>query len=444
MPYINRRGFIAGAATIIAASKVSAADKLTAGIMGLGGRGTSLTQMLCLRDDVNIKYLCDVDESKFARVAAEVDDLTGQVPKRITDFRVMLDDPEVDFIVVATPVHWHALATVLACQAGKHVYVEKPVSQSVWEGRKMVEAARKYKCVVQSGQQNRSGDYIYKAAEFIKSGALGKIHQCRIVEFINYGRQFPSIKPKPVPDGMNWDVFCGPAPLHPYTGTRVDRVMWDYCTGPIIDDGIHQLDVARWILGVTAPKAVHNSAGLYSGRANWEVPDTQVMVWEFDDMLMTLNGSTMTPYCKKAQFEFFKSHWGPNQIDENQFPEWMFNATRFEVYGTDAMMIFGRHGGGYQVYGKDGGLMLEQHGKLQLDTHIENFCDCIRTGKKPNGDIEEAVLSTNLAHIAHIAHRVGNRQLQWDGDKEQFINDDEANALVKREYRKPWVIPEKV
>lgn len=436
----SRRHFIGSSFGVAAAGvlktnrAVAATDKLTMGFMGLGGRMNQLVKVLCANPNVQTKYICDVDQSKFARAAAGIDDVSGESPKRVTDFREMLDDPEVDIIINATWDHWHALGTIMACQAGKHVYVEKPVSVDVWEGRKMVEAARKYNCIVQSGMQNRSCDYHRKAIELIQSGKLGSIHQTRVIEMLNMSRTY-DFAPRPLPDGLDWDMYCGPSPLVPYTDTNIKRVHWDFSCGIIFDDAIHQLDVARWVTGATYPHAVHCAGGIMGEDDGRQVPDTQVITWEYEDMLMTHQGSLMCPYLKKTP---------ESARNGDQFPDWLMNATRIEIYGTEGMMLLGRQGGGWQVYGPDGGLVAQQYGRHEVDTHFQNFVDCIRTGERPNGDIEEGHISAALAHIGNISYRVGHRQLQWDGNRERFINDDEANALLRRKHRKPWVIPENV
>jgi predicted dehydrogenase len=427
---------VSGAAAGLIAKPVSAADKVTVGLMGCGGRGNVLLQLFGKRPDIEVKYLCDVDESKFGRVAATADEVIGKVPKRVTDFRHILDDPEVDVLISATPDHWHGLSTVLACQAGKHVYVEKPVSHNVWEGRKMVEAARKYNRVVQGGMQNRSSDYVRHAVEFVQYGKLGHVHQCRVVEMLYSKANYNDLKTIPMPDGLSWDIYCGPAPLGgDFKGTRINRMNWDFTAGPIIDDGIHQLDCARWILGVKYPNAVHSTGGNYVRKDGRDHPDSQIFSWEYPDMLLSMHGSIATPYIIKTPTA---SRYG------DEFPDWLFNSTRVEVYGTDGMMIFARHGGGWKVFGPDGGEVASEHGRHQEDEHVENFVQCVRSGARPNCDIEEGHISAALGHIGNISYRLGHRQLQFDGKREQFINDDEANGLIKRNYRQPWVIPEDV
>jgi len=352
----------------------------------------------------------------------------------------MLDDAEVDFLVVATPVHWHAIATIMACQAGKHVYVEKPISQNLWEGRKMVEAARKYNRVVQGGMQNRSAEYLYKAEEYIRAGNLGEIHQARVVQMMNSRSRYEAVQ-QPIPDGLDWDMYCGPSPLLQFTGTRVNRLTWNFTCGPIIDDAIHHLDIARWMVGAQYPHAVHSTGGILVRKDDRETPDTQVMTWNYPDMLMMLHGSLVAPYTTKRATEHWLYH---KTIEETEFPNWLLDATHTEIHGSEGLMCIGRHGGGWQVFGPDGGVMASLHGRLRSDRHVGNFLECIHSGARPNCDIEDAHLSNALAHMGNISYRVGMRQLDFDGAGERFVNDNEANGLLKRQYRAPWVVPEEV
>jgi predicted dehydrogenase len=426
---------ISGVAAGLSAKRVSASDTVTVGLMGCGGRGTLLISTLAKRPDVRIKYICDVNQDKFARTTAAVEDITGDMPKRIKDFRTMLDDPELDIMINATPHHWHGLGTVIACQAGKHVYVEKPVSQNIWEGRKMVEAARKYNCKVQGGMQNRSAEYLAKAREYIKSGKLGAIHQVRVMNMLNQSLIHEMPKEIPVPDGLDYDMLLGPAQKVPYRGKWPDRKFWNLGAGNIWDDAVHQFDIARWMIGKHYPDFVHSSGGVYMNGDGRECPDTQVATWEYDDLLLHLHASTHMPYLKKTPHPIRAS---------DQHPEWLTNATRVEIFGTDGMMIVGRQGGGWVTFGKDGGEMDRAYGRNATPENLGNLIDAIRTGATLNADIELAHISTAMAHMSDISLRLNGRQLRFDGKKETFPDDRDAAKLCKREYRKPWVIPEQV
>ena len=461
MSPINRRSFLkdsarAGMTASLTAGMVMAAprrtspasDKLVVGLMGCGGRGTYLIGRFAVRDDVAVKYVCDVDQRRLGRAAEAVggttaDGTTRDTVQRITDFRRMLDDPEVDVIINATPDHWHGVGSVRACQAGKHVYVEKPVSHNIWEGRQMVRAARKYNRIVQSGMQNRSADYVHHAVDMVQSGKLGVVHTIRVHQMVGdpsgikrslaADQQLPPVRP--VPQEFDYDMYCGPAPMVPFRSTAWMNQQFDYAAGAIPDDAVHQLDIARWLIGKRLPRTVHHAGGVLVAKDGREAQDTQTITFEFDNILMVLQGSTVTPSLSKT----------PNSIrDGDAFPSWLFSSTRVEVYGTEGMMLLGRQGGGWQIWGPDGSLVKEEFGRHQTDEHIDNFVQCIHSGELPNGDIEEGHLSAALCHLGNISYRVGNRALHFDADTETFPDDAEANNLLKRVYRKPWVLPEEV
>jgi predicted dehydrogenase len=257
----------------------------------------------------------------------------------VQDFRRILDDPEVDAIAIATPDHWHALATVMACQAGKDVYVEKPTSHSIWESRKMVEAARKHERVVQVGTQNRSAPYCYEAAEYARSREFGDI---RFVRVMNSKQREPIGRPadSTPPDGVDYDLWLGPAPLRPFNENRFHynwHWFWDYGGGDLSNDGVHQIDLARWLTGRALPSAVSASgARLFFDDAR-ETPDTQTVTWEFDGLTMVLEQTLGTPYLKKVPLEF---------RDSGVIPNWPFDGTRVEIYGTKQFMCLGRREAG--------------------------------------------------------------------------------------------------
>ncbi|HPO14434.1 MAG TPA: Gfo/Idh/MocA family oxidoreductase [Candidatus Hydrogenedentes bacterium] len=415
-------------------------DKIIMGVIGLGGRGRDHAQRLAQREDVALKYVCDVDEV----------DRIGNMPKRmtaiqkspcqgVTDMRRIYDDKEVDAVLIATTDHWHALATIWACQAGKDVYVEKPPSICPWEGRKMVEAARKYNCVVQVGTQNRSAAYIKKAAHYIKEGGLGEIP---LVKVYNLKSGMPFICPpdSDVPKGVNYDMYLGPAPSRAFNRAHFHdgwKKFWAYSEGDMGDDGIHQLDVARFILGDKAyPKAVNCSGGHIAFKDDREVPDTQVVSYEYDNQIVTYEMSEWAPYMIKIPAEI---------RDGNAFPYWPTCSTRIEVYGTKGLMYLGRHGGGWQVLVKyDGKIGEQEFGQQANEEHRSEFLECVRSRRMPSADIETGYQSALLVHLANIGVRLGGRRLEFDSVTEKFIGDEEANALLKRSFRDPYIIPDQV
>jgi predicted dehydrogenase len=445
MNSINRREFLTAATTTAVAAGLAgsfsvnaqgANEKVVIGVMGVRGRGSYLGPEFAKRDDVIVKYIADPDSRLFPSRSKGIEDACGTAPECVQDFRRMLDDPEVDGIVMATPNHWHALGTVMACQAGKDVYIEKPTSHNIWEGRKMVEAARKYDRVVQVGYQNRSAEYCWQAKEYIESEEFGDVHFVRVVNSKVRGTIGKKEDSGP-PEGVDYDMWLGPAPSMPFNENRFHYAwnwFWEFGAGDIANDGTHQLDIARWVTGLTCPKSVYSTGGMLFFDDDQETPDTHVVNYDFDGVTMVFEQVLWAPYMLKTPMEI---------RDQDVLPNWPFSGTRFEVYGTKQFMYFGRHGGGWQAYNADGEVAFTQHGNFANAEHIENFVDCIRTRKRPNGDIAEGHLSTTLSHYGNAAYRTG-RKLNIDAETETFIDDDEANALIKREGREPWRMPEVV
>lgn len=455
MNELNRRGFlrtsaqaglVAATATQLATSGARAKDvspneKIVLAVIGVNGRGSALAPDFAKRPDCEVAYICDVDSSLFPSRAKAVEDAQGRAPKTVQDMRRVLDDKSVDAIVVATPDHWHALATVWGCQAGKDVYVEKPASQTPWEGRKMVEAARKYNRVVQLGTQNRSAPYNMAAKKYIESGKLGRIHMVRVYN----QKEWPNAKAvpdSPIPAGFDYDQWTGPAPEAAYN-TNLHRGwnhFWRYSGGDIINDGVHQMDLARWLIGKDYPKSVYSTGGRFDAEGVFETPDTQVAVYEFDDLLMTFELTLYTPYMLKSDMEM--------RNNPNLYPYWPQNACRIEIYGSDKLMYVARHGAGWQVYDRPKDrkpvLVDQVHGTFPDPEHKEDFCQAIRSRSLPSADIEEGHKSTLLCQYANISYRLGGKKLIIDPATEKCVGDEAANAMLKREYRSPYVIPEVV
>ena len=442
MKSVNRREFMRGSIGAIVTLSVSpqrksfaANEKVIIGVMGLGGRGTFLAEKFASRPDAEVAYLCDVDTRRFARARAAVEDVQDRPPKMLQDFRKILDDSSVDALINATPDHWHALGTIMACQAGKDVYVEKPMAHNIWEGRKMIEAARKYERVVQVGTQSRSAPYMKKAVEYLRSGKLGDIHIIRVFNMMEH----PAMKAgsvQPVPEGFDYDMWCGPAPKLPYNPSRRWINQWQYSCGPIAGDAVHQLDLARYLIGDKPyPDTVSHAGAVNALLDDREVPDTQLATYEYGKFTLLFEAALWTPYMKKT----------PHSIrDSDKFPDWPFSSTKIEVLGTEGFMYLGRHGGGWQVYDSDGQLIHSEYGRQADNEHQDNFIDCIRTRNKPNADVEQGHYSTLLCHLANISYRVGNKKLRFDPKTESFVDVPEANEYLKRTYRHPWVVPEEV
>lgn len=443
---ITRRRFVwnsAGALVALAAlpkspSRAAAAgNKVVIAVMGLGGRGTFLATSFASRDDVEIAYLCDPDTRRFARARAAVEDAQGKQPKMVQDFRRMLEDKRVDAVINATPDHWHVPGGIMACQAGKDVYIEKPMSHNLWEGRKMIEAAQKYKRVVQVGMQSRSAQYLQDAVNHIRSGKLGDV---QLVRVFNMMQHFPAKKstgaPPPIPDGFDYEIWCGPAPKLPYDPGHRWLDKWEYSCGAIAGDAVHQLDLARYLIGDKPyPDTVVNTGGINVLTDGREIPDTQLVAYEYGKLTLLFESALWTPYMTKT---------ATARRDKGDIPNWPLNATRIEVLGTKGMMFYGRHGDGWQVCNEKGVMAPAVPGRQADREHQTNFLDCVRTRKQPMANAEQGHYSAILCHMANISYRVGNKKLSFDPKTETFKDAPEANKFLKRTYRAPWGLSDTV
>jgi len=418
-----------------------AADKVTMGLIGAGGRGSNLLPGFLSRGDCRFAWIADADLRRAEALAGVAKKQSDHSPKAVQDFRKVLDRKEVDAVVIATPDHWHALATIWACQAGKDVYVEKPPTQNCREGRKMVEAARKYHRIVQVGTQNRSAAYNMAAKKYIAEGKLGKIHFCRVFNQKEW-RNFPPLPDADPPAGFDWDLFNGPAPAARFNPNyRANwHHYWRYSGGDTVNDSIHQIDLARWLLGVDYPQAVYSSGGRFDEQGAAETPDTQLAVYDFDGLRLSFELTLYTPYMLKISPVIRES--------DTEFPYWPQCATRIEIYGSEGLMVVGRHGGGWQVFQRpklhSGVVKAQCKGRFPDPEHKENFLHCVRTRATPNADIEQGHRSALLAHLANISYRLGGQKLVFDAKTETIVGNAEATKLCRREYRKPYVIEDAI
>lgn len=442
---IGTAGLSFGASTsLFSSSVIGANDKIVLAIIGSGDRGTGTIINTCkINKNVVIKTVCDVNDIKAAKAMAMIEKELGYKPQRSKHMHEVFNDKDIDAVWISTPEHWHSLATVWACQAGKDVYVEKNPSVSIWEGRKMVEAAEKYKRIVQIGFENRSAPYAFSAREYIKSGKLGQIVTVKSYNMLG-GSKWITKPDCAVPNGLDWDAWLGPAPYVPYNPNIHDMESrggwgnyWAYSGGVLADDASHVLDLARLVLGDPGhPKSVYGWGGNYAWGSKKETPEFQCITYDFGKFTLTCDSGNATNYMKKT----------PNNIrmDPTLFPDWRTNATRTEIYGTEGLMYLGRHGGGWQVKGEDSKIIAQGGGVFPDPDHQKNFIESLRTRKKPNGAVEQGHLSASLVHLGNIAYRVGNKQLYFDGEKERFIGNDEANKLLKTTYRDNYRMPDKV
>ncbi|MGO9467376.1 MAG: Gfo/Idh/MocA family protein [Isosphaeraceae bacterium] len=418
---LTRRIFLGAAGAGLTAlparsAKAVPSERVRVAVIGLRNRGTDLSRLFAANSGCEVVAVCDVDKSMFEKPVKAVEQLTRTGPRTEQDFRRLLDDKTIDAVAVATPDHWHALLTVLACQAGKDVYVEKPASHGVVEGRRMVEAARKYNRVVQLGTQRRSAQHVQDAIEHVHSGALGKVamarawtHQKRIS--IGHG------KPGPVPAGIDYAMWQGPAPERPFYPNRLHyswHWFWHWGTGELGNNGIHGIDVARWGLGVDAPISVSSAGGKYVFDDDQETPDTQIATWEFP--------GTCLVYEHRI--------WSNHGTEGSPFG--------VAFYGDKGTLVIGENG--WRVEEGDGSK--GSASPLGQAHHIENFLACVKSRQRPNADIEIGNQSTRLCHLGNIAFRTGKR-LAFDAASECF-HDVEANSLLAREYNSRFEMPAQV
>ncbi len=434
MDILNRRGFLEGsAATLAAASlpvrsaRANANDTIRAAVLGVNSRGRTHIEHFEKVSGVQVAVLCDPDEKILAQRAKEFEKRYGRTVETETDMRKVFDRKDVDVVGVATPNHWHSLATIWACQAGKDVYVEKPGSHNIFEGRKMIEAAHKHNRIVQHGVQLRSSPAIREAVDHMRNGLIGDVYMARGLVF----RWRPSIKQrpdKPAPPHLDWDLWQGPAQCREFSERLVHydwHWHWNYGNGDIGNQGIHETDMCIWGLGVEDqfPSEIVSMGGKFLWDDDKETPEVLCSAYRFPE--------------QNKMIEFEVRHWCTNREGGagvgNIF------------YGSKGYLVVK----GYDTYesylgeGRTPGPKASKPGELGL--HFQNFIEAVRTRDSSilHGPVETAHYSSGLAHLGNIAYRL-NRRLEFDSQAEQFVGDDEANAMLTRDYRAPFVVPEKV
>lgn len=426
----DRRAFIGKSSAVVAsvaAGRVLGADPaeklVRVGLVGCGGRGSYLAGLFRANPNVQLTWLCDADSKRLEKAAAFADPNA----KRTSDLRDMMQDDSLDAVIVATPDHWHAPAAILACNAGKHVYVEKPCSHNIREGRLLVEAARRRQCIVQHGTQVRSTDMMIEAIARLREGIIGEVKVSKawnIQRRGNIGRRTPS----EAPPELDYDTWVGPAPMIPYQSNRVHNGWhwwYHFGTGDMGNDGVHDIDYARWGLGVeTHPSRVAASGGKYFFDDDQQFPDTQQVSFEYPG-----DGKPGSQKMLIYEQRLWSTSY-PYNVDSG-----------VEFYGTQGQMFLSRRGK-IQVTGpRNQRIDVDIEPEAQnAEKHVANFLHCVRTGEQPHGDIEKGHLTTTLCHLGNLAVRVG-RSLEFDPSAEKILNDEEANQLVSREYREHWGTP---
>jgi predicted dehydrogenase len=408
------------------ANILGANDKLNVALVGMNGRGKALAYAIAKVPNISIGYVCDVDTRVIESSQALVQKLGHKIPKGFKDFRKLLEQKDLDAILIATPEHWHTPMAVMAMQAGKHAYVEKPCSLNPAEAELLVKAQEKYKKVVQVGTQQRSAPSSIQAINDIKQGVIGDVHFAKCW----YANKRGSIgigKEVAVPDWLDWDLWQGPAPRRPFKDNYVHynwHWFWHWGTGEIHNNGTHEIDICRWAMGVDYPTKVSSTGGRYYFQDDWEFYDTQVVNYEFEGgKMITWEGQSCVP---------FK----------------IFNRDRGAVlYGSKGIVILDRNL--YQLFELDGKLIKEVkeaevsattntigQGGLD-DIHMANFVEAIRKGTQLNAPVQEATKTNMLCHLGNIAQKM-NKTLTIDTSNGYILNDPQAMALWSREYEKGW------
>ncbi|QDU91652.1 Alpha-N-acetylgalactosaminidase [Pirellulimonas nuda] len=427
----TRRVFLQSSAAAVAASAIAAPARtdanstIRAAVLGLHGRGRTHVEHLERVPGVEVAVLCDPDEVVLRKAAEDFEKKYGRKVATETDLRKVNDRKDVDVVSVATPNHWHTLATIWACQAGKDVYVEKPGSHNLFEGRKMIEAAKRYDRIVQHGVQLRSNPALQEAVQKMRDGVIGDVYLARGLVY----RRRPSIGNKPnatPPKTLNWDLWQGPAQERPYSERYVHynwHWHWDYGNGDVANQGVHETDMCLWGLGVGLPDEVQAMGGKFLWDDDKETPELLSSCFKYRDA--------------KKMIEFEVRPWDTN--DEQGV------GVGNLFYGTEGYLAVN----GYNGYKTFLGAKREPGPSGSegdpLGRHFKNFIDAVRSrdASSLNGPVETAHTSSALAHLGNISYRLG-RRLEFNPKTETFVGDPEADAMLTRQYREPYVVPEVV
>ena len=404
-------------------------ERINVGLIGCRNQGFYVLREFLNTGQVNCVGLCDVDQNIRDEKLAILKKDYQQSPSIYGDFRKMLDDKNLDAVIIGTPDHWHCLQTVYACEAGKDVYVEKPLANSIGECYQMVAAANKHNRVIQVGQQQRSSGVWQGAMDYIKSGAIGTLMKVNIWANFNYGIGSPKQADQGVPQGVDFDAWLGPAPLRSFNPTRFHgnwRHFWDYGGGLMTDWGVHLLDMALWAKDITmAPKQVMGYGNnLAFPEYSRETYDTMSVIFPMDDYVINWQhaaGNQTGPYDKPYGVEFVgdkatvvadRGDWSVKLANKEDTAQAVLEAEKFKRSGEHS----------------------------DVGSHVRNFMDCMRTRNKTNCPIEAGSNVAIYAHMGNIAARSGSGKLVWDDQAHRFDNDAKANALIMPKYRESWAL----
>jgi predicted dehydrogenase len=405
---------------------IGANDRITVGVMGTNGRGAGMAANFARQKDTEVIYICDVEEKALAKGINAVTKAGGKEPKGVKDFRTILSDKDLDAMYLAPPDHWHAPAAIICCAANKHVYVEKPLCHNPYEGELAVAAARKYKRVVQMGSQRRSWPILTEGIHALHNGAIGKVHMAK-TWYTNNRASIGVGKTAPVPSNLDFELWQGPAPRLPYKDNLVHynwHWFWHWGTGEALNNGTHEIDVARWGLNADYPTKVNSVGGRYRFQDDWETPDTQVITFECNGASVIWEGRSCN-----------------GTLVEGEDRGVIF-------YGENGSMTTG--GNAYIIRDQKNNVVKEVKSDVKIDgrdtsspsasldgVHIENFLKCIREGGTPNADVETGRKSTLWVQLGNMAQRVG-ATLNIDQSNGHVLDNKKAQALWKRTYAPGW------
>lgn len=434
----TRRNFVAAMSAASYNRVQGANDRVQVGFIGYGLIGRQHTADFKNQKDVDMAAMSEVYQPRLEEGLQEC----GPRAKGYKDFRKLLENKEIQAVVVSTPDHWHALMTIMACAAGKDVYVEKPLTLFIDEGKWMVQAARKFKRVVQVGTQQRSGLHYQKGRKLVREGYLGKVTNVRMTAFRNITPGFGKMADAPVPSEIDYDMWLGPAPKRPYNQLRSlyhFRWFWDYSGGQMTNLGAHHIDIAQWFLNVKGPSLVSSIGGRYALDSDGDTPDTQDAIFQYPNCTAICSLREAAQGKPAGGLEFFgtRAHM---TIGRSGFDI----ATEMKIDPNNAVPQFKGHSAGgvakSQVKPEPYTTAIKEKGSSdeQFDLHVRNFLDCVKTRQRPIADVQDGHQITTACHLANISLRLGGRSIRWDPDKEQILDDKEAAAMMRRPYRKPW------
>src|SRR5690554_460169 len=425
------------------ASVIGANDRVNVAVIGINGMGQNHIEGYSSIKNARVAALCDVDSNLFApRIKKHFTDKGLAKPKTYRDMRKLYEDKEIDAVSVVTPNHWHALAAIWAIQAGKHVSVEKPCCHTFYEGQKLVEAAEKYKVIVQDGAEQRSNPCAETMADFLHQGGLGEVYMAKGLCY-KWRDTIGTMPNAPIPSGVDYDLWLGPAPNQPFSENRFHynwHWNWDFGNGDMGNQGVHEMDIARWGLGVTLPTKITATGGHFMFEDDQQTPNDLMAVFEFPNPQGAGD--------KKKLLQFEVRHWVTNRegvkSESPQGNTYMVSADNTVgnlFYGSEGFMS--KNLNEWQAYmGKE---RVEGEKGFGFGNHYENFIQAIVSNDQrlAKGDIREGFYSCALIHLGNIAYRLG-RTLEFDPQRMKFVNDREADAYLTKDYRAPFNIPDQV